>query len=77
MSTSATILIIYAVTIAVSYLLFLIAALIFLGSYKEEEIHEKGGHYLAVTVIAIFIPIWNIVRMINFVRNPAKHLITQ
>lgn len=74
MSTVTIILLICGVTVAVSYFLFLMAALRFLGSNKEEDIHEEGGYYLAVTVVAMFIPIWNIIRMINFVRNPAKHL---
>lgn len=74
MSTAAIILLICGVTVAVSYFLFLIAALMFLGGNKEEDISEEGGCYLAVTVVAMFIPIWNIIRMISFVRDPAKHL---
>lgn len=74
MSTAAIILLIYGVTVAVSYFLFLIAALRFIGSNKEEDIPEEGGCHLVATVVAIFIPIWNIIRMISFVRDPAKHL---
>lgn len=74
MSTVAIVLLICGVTVAVSYFLFLIAALRFLGSNKEKDIPEEGGCYLAVTVVAMFIPIWNIIRMISFVRDPAKHL---
>lgn len=74
MSTAAIILLICSVTVAVSYFLFLIATLRFLGSNREEDIPEKGGYCLAVIVVAMFIPIWNIIRMISFVRDPAKHL---
>lgn len=62
-------------SIMISYILFLIGSLRFLGEYREEDIQKEGGYYLLATAIILFIPIWNIIRAVKFVTNPSKYIL--
>lgn len=62
-------------SIMISYILFLVGSLKFLGEYREEDIPKEGGCYLLVTAIILFIPIWNIIRTVKFIINPSKHIL--